>query len=76
VKRLASAISEIAAARLKDISPLRPKLAIVLGTGFHHVLDELLVEKKSLTPKYLAFLYRPSPVTQVNCLLDDWAKRR
>ena len=32
-----------AAARLKKISPLRPKLAIVLGSGFHHVLAELRV---------------------------------
>ncbi len=36
----------IAAARLKNISPLRPKLAIVLGSGFHHVLAGLRVDKK------------------------------
>ena len=35
-----------AAARLKKISPLRPTLAIVLGSGFHHVLTELRVDKK------------------------------
>jgi purine-nucleoside phosphorylase len=35
-----------AAARLKKVSPLRPKLAIVLGSGFHHVLTELRVDKK------------------------------
>jgi len=35
-----------AAARLKRISPLRPKLAIVLGSGFHHILAELDVAKK------------------------------
>src|SRR5471030_2321834 len=35
-----------AAARLKKISPLRPSLAIVLGSGFHHVLTELRVAKK------------------------------
>ena len=35
-----------AAARLKKISPLRPKLAIVLGSGFHHVLAGLRVDKK------------------------------
>ena len=35
-----------AAARLKQVSPLRPKLAIVLGSGFHHVLTELRVDKK------------------------------
>ena len=38
--------SQITAARLKKISPLRPTLAIVLGSGFHHVLTELRVEKK------------------------------
>ncbi len=37
---------QTAAARLKKISPLRPKLAIVLGSGFHHVLAELRVVKK------------------------------
>jgi purine-nucleoside phosphorylase len=35
-----------AAARLKKVSPLRPMLAIVLGSGFHHVLNELRVDKK------------------------------
>jgi purine-nucleoside phosphorylase len=35
-----------AAARLKKISPLRPTLAIVLGSGFHHALTELRVAKK------------------------------
>ena len=35
-----------AAALLKRIPPLRPKLAIVLGSGFHHVLAELRVAKK------------------------------
>src|SRR5450755_1294562 len=38
--------SRIAAARLKKISPLRPTLAIVLGSGFHHALTELHVAKK------------------------------
>jgi len=37
---------QTAAARLKKISPLRPTLAIVLGSGFHHVLAELRVDKK------------------------------
>ena len=37
---------QTAAARLSKISPLRPKLAIVLGSGFHHVLAELRVAKK------------------------------
>jgi purine-nucleoside phosphorylase len=35
-----------AAERLKKISPLRPTLAIVLGSGFHHALAELRVAKK------------------------------
>jgi purine-nucleoside phosphorylase len=35
-----------AATRLKKVSPLRPTLAIVLGSGFHHVLTELRVAKK------------------------------
>ena len=37
---------QTAAARLKKISALRPKLAIVLGSGFHHALTELRVDKK------------------------------
>jgi purine-nucleoside phosphorylase len=37
---------QIAAARLKIVSPLRPTLAIVLGSGFRHVLNELRVDKK------------------------------
>jgi purine-nucleoside phosphorylase len=37
---------QIAAAKLKKASPLRPKLAVVLGSGFHHVLTELRVAKK------------------------------
>ena len=37
---------QTAAARLKKISPLRPKLAVVLGSGFHHVLAELRVARK------------------------------
>jgi hypothetical protein len=37
---------QTAAARLKKISPLRPPLAIVLGSGFHHELAELRVQKK------------------------------
>jgi purine-nucleoside phosphorylase len=38
--------AQTAAARLKKISPLRPRLAIVLGSGFHHALTELRVAKK------------------------------
>jgi purine-nucleoside phosphorylase len=37
---------QTAAARLKNISRLRPRLAIVLGSGFHHVLAEVRVDKK------------------------------
>jgi len=37
---------QTAAARLEGISPLRPRLALVLGSGFHHVLTELRVDKK------------------------------
>ena len=37
---------QITAARLKKLSRLRPTLAIVLGSGFHHVLSELRVDKK------------------------------
>ncbi len=35
---------KVAAARLKKISPLHPTLALVLGSGFNHVLGELEVE--------------------------------
>ena len=37
---------QTAAARLKRISRLRPSLAIVLGTGFHHVLSGMQVEQQ------------------------------
>ncbi len=40
------ATSQTAAARLKKVSTLRPTLAIVLGSGFHHALTELRVDKK------------------------------
>jgi purine-nucleoside phosphorylase len=40
------ATPQTAAARLKKVSQLRPTLAIVLGSGFHHVLSELRVAKK------------------------------
>jgi len=46
VKVSSTANSRAAAARLKQISPLRPKLAIILGSGFHHTLTELRVDKK------------------------------
>src|SRR5437870_7838266 len=35
---------QTAAARLKKLSRLRPTLAIVLGSGFHHMLSELAVD--------------------------------
>jgi len=38
--------SQTTAARLKKLSLLRPTLAIVLGSGFHHALTELRVSKK------------------------------
>jgi purine-nucleoside phosphorylase len=46
-----SAISKMqnlqtAAARLKKVSALRPTLAIVLGSGFHHALTEMHVDRK------------------------------
>jgi purine-nucleoside phosphorylase len=41
-----NATPRTAAARLKKLSPLRPTLAIVLGSGFHHILNALRVEKK------------------------------
>lgn len=37
---------KFAATWLKDVSPLRPALAIVLGSGFHHVLTELRVDRR------------------------------
>jgi purine-nucleoside phosphorylase len=37
---------KIAAARLQKACPLRPTLAMVLGSGFHHALTELRVTKK------------------------------
>jgi hypothetical protein len=39
---------QTAAARLKKVSRLRPTLAIVPGSGFHHGLTELRVEKSPL----------------------------
>lgn len=40
------ALPQAAAAKLQKLCPLRPTLAIVLGSGFHHVLAGLRVEKK------------------------------
>lgn len=36
----------VAAAKLRLLSRLHPRLAIVLGSGFHHVLTDLRIEKK------------------------------
>ena len=46
---------KIAAARLQKISSLRPTLAIVLGSGFHHALTELRVDKKIAYAKIPGF---------------------
>jgi purine-nucleoside phosphorylase len=35
---------QAAAARLKSLSSLRPRLAVVLGSGFHHVLEDFKAE--------------------------------
>jgi purine-nucleoside phosphorylase len=43
------------AARLKKFSRLHPTLAIVLGSGFHHVLTELRVDKKIAYAKIPGF---------------------
>jgi purine-nucleoside phosphorylase len=48
-------LPQTAAARLKKISPLRPTLAIVLGSGFHHVLTELRVDRKISCEKIPGF---------------------
>lgn len=46
VKKLERSAPATVAARLKKLSPLRPTLAIVLGSGFHHMLTALKVERK------------------------------
>jgi purine-nucleoside phosphorylase len=46
---------QIAAKRLKHVSRLRPALAIVLGSGFHHVLTELRVDRKISCAKIPGF---------------------
>ena len=55
MKTLKSANPRATAARLKKISPLCPTLAIVLGSGFHHVLTELRVDKKIAYAKIPGF---------------------
>jgi purine-nucleoside phosphorylase len=49
------ATPKIAAARLKKVSSLRPTLAIVLGSGFHHVLTALGVDEKTSYAKIPGF---------------------
>jgi purine-nucleoside phosphorylase len=56
-----AASPQTTAARLKKISPLHPKLAIVLGSGFHHVLTELRVDKKISYAKIPGF---PKPTVE------------
>ncbi len=51
-----NATPQTAAARLQKFSRLRPKLAIVLGSGFHHALAELRVAKKISCAKIPGFL--------------------
>jgi len=46
---------EQAAARIGKLSTLRPKLALVLGSGFHHVLTELQVEARLAYGKIPSF---------------------
>ena len=46
VKVSTNATPQAAAAGLKKVSKLRPTLALVLGSGFHHALTELRVDKK------------------------------
>ncbi len=48
-------LPQTAAARLKRISTLRPTLAIGLGSGFHHVLTELRVDRKVSCAKIPGF---------------------
>ena len=49
------ATPQVSAAHLKKASRLRPMLAIVLGSGFHHVLSELRVDKKIAYAKIPGF---------------------
>jgi len=44
-----------AARLLLRVSPLRPKLAIVLGSGFHHILTELQVDAQIAYDKLAGF---------------------
>jgi purine-nucleoside phosphorylase len=52
---------QTAAARLKRVSRLRPKLAVVLGSGFQHVTTAVCVDKRISCAKIPGF-----PVPQVS----------
>ncbi|MEJ0090451.1 MAG: hypothetical protein WDM80_12005 [Limisphaerales bacterium] len=69
--------SQTAVAFLKKVSPLRPTLAIVLGSGFHHALTELRVDKKISYAKIPRLSQSgPSAVTRGNCISAISARRR
>jgi purine-nucleoside phosphorylase len=55
VKVSINSTPQTAALRLKKVSKLRPTLAIVLGSGFHHALTELRVDKKIAYAKIPGF---------------------
>jgi purine-nucleoside phosphorylase len=55
VKKVQTPAPQTAAARLKKLSPLRPTLAIVLGSGFHHALTALRVAEKIAYAKIPGF---------------------
>jgi purine-nucleoside phosphorylase len=46
----------LAAARLNQLSKLRPRLALILGSGFHHVLSEMEVDARISYGKLPGFL--------------------
>ena len=48
-------LPQTAAAQLKKLSSLRPALAIVLGSGFHHILTGLRVDRKISCAKIPGF---------------------
>jgi purine-nucleoside phosphorylase len=52
---MASPKPQAAAARLKRLSALRPALAIVLGSGFHHALAAFHVHKKIVCTRIPGF---------------------
>jgi purine-nucleoside phosphorylase len=52
---MAASNPRTAAARLKQVSTLRPTLAIVLGSGFHHALAGLRVDKQIAAAKIPGF---------------------